>query len=160
MRFSPLAALLTTTSLASARIIGLSAPSTLTPNEPFTFTLLTENYIQSVADVAVAWGFQRATPANPTGYPYTLGAFTNSSYLGPDKSNTLTNVTVDAIVPDALGDDSWKGDVVFSVAVMSLYGASGGPSTTGWNVTVKVGEGGDGGVVSSSESGWVENGGC
>jgi hypothetical protein len=159
MRFSTLAAPLLTSTLASARIIGLSAPSSLTPNGTFTFTLLTENYIQSVADVAVAWGFQRVTPANPTGYPYTLGSFTNSSYLGPTKSNTLTNVTVDAIVPAALGDESWKGDVVFSVAVMSLYGASGGPSTAGWNVTVKVGDGEDGGVVSSTERGWIENAG-
>jgi hypothetical protein len=160
MRFSPLAASLLTTTLASARIIGLSAPPTLTPNSTFTFTLLTENYIQSVADVAVAWGFQRATPVNPNGYPYTLGSFTDSSYLGPEKSNTLTNVTVDAIVPSALGDESWKGDVVFSVAVMSLYGASGGLSTAAWNVTVKVGESEDGGAVSSRESGWVENGEC
>jgi hypothetical protein len=159
MRFSTLAAPLLTSTLASARIIGLSAPSSLTPNGTFTFTLLTENYIQSVADVAVAWGFQRVTPANPTGYPYTLGSFTNSSYLGPTKSNTLTNVTVDAIVPAALGDESWKGDVVFSVAVMSLYGASGSPSTAGWNVTVKVGDGEDGGVVSSTERGWIENAG-
>jgi hypothetical protein len=160
MRFSTLTASLLPTTLASARIIGLSAPSALTPNSTFTFTLLTENYIQSVADVAVAWGFQRVTPANPTGYPYTLGSFTNSSYLGPEKSNTLANVTVDAVVPAALGDESWKGDVVFSVAVMSLYGASGGPSTAGWNVTVKIGEGEGSGVVSSEETGWVENGGC
>jgi hypothetical protein len=160
MRFSTLAASLLPATLASARIIGLSAPSTLTPNSTFTFTLLTENYIQSVADVAVAWGFQRVTPANPTGYPYTLGSFTNSSYIGPKQSNTLTNVTVDAVVPAALGDDSWKGDVVFSVAVMSLYGASGGPSTAGWNVTVKVGEEEGSEVVSSVERGWIENGSC
>jgi hypothetical protein len=64
------------------------------------------------------------------------------------------------VVPAALGDESWKGDVVFSVAVMSLYGASGGPSTAGWNVTVKIGEGEGSGVVSSEETGWVENGGC
>jgi hypothetical protein len=157
MRASTLTSTLLTASLASARIIGLSTPASLVPNQPFTITLLTENYIQSVSDVAVAWGYQLPTSANPTGYPYTLGAFTGSSYLGPDKSNTLSNVTVDATAPEALGGDSWRGDVVFSVAVMSLYGASGTPSTTSWNVTVKVGETGVEGEVSSTETGWVEN---
>ena len=31
-----------------------SSPSTLAPNSTFTLTLLTENYIQTVADIAVA----------------------------------------------------------------------------------------------------------
>jgi hypothetical protein len=155
MRFSPALSLLSLP-LASARIIGLAAPSTLTPNTTFSLTLLTENYIQSVADVAVAWGFQTPTANNPTGYPLTLGSFTNSSYLGPEKSNTLENVTVEATVPAGLeaGKDS-----VLSVAVMSLYGASGGPITTAWNVTVHIGEGGEG-TVASREVGWRENGDC
>ena len=156
MRLSTLATTLSTSSLASARIIGLAAPATLTPNAPFTLTLLTENYIQSVSDIAVAWGFQFPTANNPTGFPYTLGSFANSSYLGPQKSNTLSNVTVDAVAPGTLEKGK---DVVLGVAVMSLYGASGGPVTTGWNVTVHVGEEGEG-VVASREQGWTENGSC
>jgi hypothetical protein len=154
MRFSPTA--LALLPLASARIIGLSAPSTLTPNTTFPLTLLTETYIQSVSDIAVAWGFQTPTTNNPTGYPLTLGRFTNSSYLGPDKSNTLENVTIEASVPAGLEVGS---DVVLGIAVMSLYGASGGPITQGWNVTVHVGEGGEG-DVESREVGWRENGDC
>jgi hypothetical protein len=118
---------------------------------------LTENYIQSVSDVAVAWGFQTPSTAYPQGYPYTLGSFTNSSYLGPKQSNTLNNVTVVATVPGSLEVGKY---VVFGVAVMSLYGASGGPITQGWNVTVHVGEEDGEGVVSSKEVGWKEGGGC
>lgn len=161
MRLSSLpttATILSLSTLTSARIIGLAAPSTITPSTPFNITLLTENYIQSVADIAVAWGFQIPTSANPTGYPYTLGSFANSSYLGPNKSNVLENVTVEASVPATL--ETGK-DVVLGVAVMSLYGASAGPVTTGWNVTIHVGENeGDGEVVASREQGWTENGGC
>ena len=52
-------------------------------------------------------------------------------------------------------------DQVFGVAVMSLYGASGGPLTQGWNVTVKIGGGQESaGVVESRELGWRENGDC
>lgn len=70
MRTQHLAATLLSATLTSARIIGLSSPSTLAPNTPFTFNLTTENYIQSVSDVAVAWGFQIPTETNPTGYSY------------------------------------------------------------------------------------------
>ncbi|OAL04595.1 hypothetical protein IQ06DRAFT_290651 [Phaeosphaeriaceae sp. SRC1lsM3a] len=157
MRTSTLLTALTSSSLASARIIGLAAPATLTPNASFTLTLLTENYIQSVADVAVAWGFQTPTENNPTGFPYTLGSFANSAYLGPEKSNTLQNVTIDATAPATLEKGK---DVVLGVAVMSLYGASGGPITQAWNVTVHVGEEASGDLVASREVGWRENGDC
>jgi hypothetical protein len=160
MRFSTFTTALLSTA-ASARIIGLSAPSTLGVNSTFNFTLLTENYIQSVADIAVAYGFQLPTTANPTGFPYTLGAFTNSSYLGPLKSNTLTNVSMESVVPDGLDNDAWKGkDVVFSVAVMSLYGASGGPVTQSWNVTVQIGEETSDDLVASEGNGWKQTGSC
>lgn len=157
MRTSTLLTTLTSSSLASARIIGLAAPATLTPNTSFALTLLTENYIQSVADVAVAWGFQTPTENNPTGFPYTLGSFANSAYLGPEKSNTLQNVTIDVTAPATLEKGK---DVVLGVAVMSLYGASGGPITQAWNVTVHVGEEASGDLVASREVGWRENGDC
>ena len=159
MRFSTLGPLAALSSLTTARIIGISLPSTLAPNSTFPLTLLTQNYIQSVSDIAVAYGFQLPTSANPTGYPYTLGAFTGSAYLGPSKSNTLVNVTVEARVPEGLSGESWYGkDVVFSTGVYSLYGASGGPTVTGWNVTVRIGEVTGGEALSSMEQGWVENG--
>jgi hypothetical protein len=76
MRFSTLTTLLTTTSLASAVITGITAPWTLAPNTTFSLTLISENYIQTVADVAVAWGFDLA-PAHPGA----LGPYFDSAYV-------------------------------------------------------------------------------
>jgi hypothetical protein len=85
-------------SAASARIIGIAAPSTIAPNSTFSLTLLVENYIQAVADVSVAWGFSPVP-----GYPDSLGTLgSGSGYLGPAKSNTRTNVTVAAKTPVSL----------------------------------------------------------
>lgn len=135
MRFTTLTATLATLSAASARIIGIEAPSTLAPNSTFNLTLLTENYIQSVADISVAWGYQ-ITP----GYPQSLGSFAQSAYLGPNKSNTLENITVQATVPEGLASDTYNGSLLLSAGVTSLYGASAGPVVAGFNVTVKIGE--------------------
>jgi hypothetical protein len=152
MRFTGLATTLTTLSAASARIIGIEAPSTLAPNSTFNLTLLTENYIQSVADISVAWGYALAP-----GYPLSLGAFIQSSYLGPSKSNTLEKVTVEATVPEGLDSDSWNGSLVLSAGVHSLYGASSSPVVTGFNVTVQVGEETSEETVKSNGTGWIVN---
>ncbi|KAJ4309099.1 hypothetical protein N0V94_009083 [Neodidymelliopsis sp. IMI 364377] len=152
MRFSTLATALTTLSAASARIIGIEVPSTLAPNSTFNLTLLTENYIQSVSDISVAWGYALAP-----GYPLTLGAFTQSSYLGPNASNTLENVTVQATVPEDLSSDSWNGSLVLNAGVYSLYGASGSPVVTGFNVTVQVGDETSEEVVRSNSTAWTVN---
>lgn len=135
MRFSSLVAGLTTLSAASARIIGIEAPSTLAPNSNFTLTLFTENYIQAVADISVAWGYSLAP-----GYPGSLGSFAQSAYLGPSKSNTFENITVQATVPADLASASYNGSLLLSAGVTSLYGASAGPVVMGFNVTVKIGE--------------------
>lgn len=133
MRAATVISTLATASLAAARLTGLAAPSTLAPSQPFTLTLLTENYIQSVADISIAWGYSLAP-----GYPLTVGSFPSSSYLGPDKSNQLENVTIDATAPKEL--EQWAGkEVVLAGSLFSLYGASGTPSVTNFNVTVTVG---------------------
>lgn len=131
-------------------------PSTLAPNTTFPLTIITEGYIQTVADIAIAFGFQLPTTQNPTGYPGTLGAFLTSAYLGPQKSNTSKNVTLEVTVPEELESDSWHGkDVVLSAGVYSIYGASGSPELDGWNVTVKIGETTGGDNVSSTTRGWT-----
>lgn len=133
MRTCTLLTGLSTAALASARLVGIAAPATIAPSQPFELHLLTENYIQSVADVSIAWGFSLAP-----GYPLTLGSFTNSSYLGPSLSNQLENVTIDAVAPAGL--EQWAGqEVVLAGSLFSLYGASGTPSVTNFNVTVAVG---------------------
>jgi len=135
MRFTPtttaiLLSSLTLLSSASARIIGLQAPSTIVPGEGFTISLLTEDYIQSVYDVAVAFG-----SASGTSFPGDLGTVIASYYLGPSKSNTVEalnfTVQVDPSTP--------QGSAVLAASVMSLYGAAAGPTLTGFNVTVTVG---------------------
>lgn len=69
---------------------------------------------------------------------------------------------VNGTVPVGLNSTTYYGkDVVLSVAVTSLYGASGGPVTQGWNVTVRIGaENGYDYVDSGREGGWIENGSC
>jgi hypothetical protein len=170
MRFSTLATALTTASLASARLIGIAAPSTLAPNSTFELTLLSEGYIQAVADVAVAWGFDRLP-----GYAGSLGSYTDSAYvlfpvsseevsaddvsryLGPEKSNQgQDNVTISATVPAELAQEYYFGkEVLLNAAVYSLYGASHGPSVTGFNVTVMIGNTTSSDVVSSEGQAWV-----
>jgi hypothetical protein len=71
-------------SLASARIVGIAVPDTIKPGDGFNAIIETENYIQSVYDVAIAFG---ASPG--AGYPGTLGTVMDSFYLGPRKFRTL-----------------------------------------------------------------------
>lgn len=48
--------LLSLAATASARIIGINVPAQLVPGQTFDATILTENYIQSIKDVAIAFG--------------------------------------------------------------------------------------------------------
>lgn len=102
----------------------------VTPGQPFTITLNTANYIQTVYNVAAAFGI-----ADGEGYPQSLGTVIASEYLGPSESNVLTpidfTVSIDANTP--------TGTHLLSVVVFSLYGAVAGPSTDYYNVTVTVG---------------------
>jgi hypothetical protein len=64
--------------LASARIIGIAVPETIKPGDGFNAIIETENYIQAVYDVAIAFG-----AATGNGYIGTLGTVMDSFYLGP-----------------------------------------------------------------------------
>lgn len=77
MHFSTLP-LLSLLSLASARIIGIAVPKTIRPGDGFNAIIETENYIQSVYDVSIAFGI-----ASGPGYPGSLGTVIGSYYLGP-----------------------------------------------------------------------------
>lgn len=65
---------------ASARIVGITAPSSIAPGSNFTITIITENYIQAVTDLTAAFGLY------PQVYPDTLGNYLGSTYLGPGRS--------------------------------------------------------------------------
>ncbi len=134
MRFQTLATALTTATLASARIAGIAAPTTIAPNTPFTLTILTENYIQTVADIALSWGYMPAGQA----YSYTIGSYASSAYLGPADSNVLHNITIDAVAPEGLSAFAGQ-NVILTAGVYSLYGVSGEATVTGFNVSVAVG---------------------
>ncbi len=118
-------------SSASARIVGLAAPAAIAAGQPFTVSLLTENYIQSVYDVAAAFGI---TPGS--GFPGSLGNVIGSNYLGPDDSNTIEqlNFTV------SIDKSTVAGPATLSASVFSLYGASSGPTLVPFNVSVIVGD--------------------
>lgn len=153
MRFTSLATALTTLSAASARIVGIAAPAVLAPNSTFNLTLLTENYIQAVADISVSWGYAKAP-----GFRLSLGYFDQSAFLGPNKSNVLQNITVPATVPADLADAAlWSGDLVLAAAVHSLLGKSHAPVVEGFNVTVRVGEETSEELVASDGFAWVIN---
>jgi len=107
------------------------APATIAPGEPFNVSLITQGYIQTVYDVAVAFGI-----APGRGYPDSLGVAIASEYLGPAKSNLINPITftlnIDKNIP--------LGSSTLSASLMSLYGAVSGPTLSNWNVTVLVGD--------------------
>ena len=80
MRFTPLVAITTLLTAAQARINGIAVPATIKPGEEFEAIILSSNYIQSVYDVAIAWGY-----TSGEGYPDALGTVVDSFYLGPGK---------------------------------------------------------------------------
>ncbi len=119
-------ALLTT---SSARIIGLSTPSTIVAGVPFTISLLTEDYIQTVYDVGFALGI---TPG--VGYPQSLGQVITSASL-----STLSNSDVPLNFTVSIPSTFQQGTATLATSVMSLYGVGSEPSLGNWNVTVTVG---------------------
>jgi len=72
------------TSLAttvSARIHGIGFPKTIKAGDEVTAIIGSANYIQSVYDVAIAFGINKEAAA----FPDTLGPVLGSFYLGPGK---------------------------------------------------------------------------
>lgn len=146
------AAALSSLTLASARIVGISVPTTINPNNTFPLTLITEGYIQAVDDIAVTWGFDHAP-----GYPGTIGASRASAYLGPNASGTTENITIQASIPEFMNVGLYKDqDVILSAVVMDIYGASGTPTLEAWNATIRFGET-TGGATVVKDTAWVLN---
>jgi hypothetical protein len=132
MRFTSTSAALflsTLISSSSAIITGVTAPSTVYAYNPFTITLTTADYIQSVYDVAVAFGV-----APGAGFPDSLGNVMSTAYLGPSKSNILTPITFDVTLPAGAGN----GEYVLTAAVYSLLGAASEPSVAEYNTTITI----------------------
>ncbi|KAI8254195.1 hypothetical protein K4K58_006534 [Colletotrichum sp. SAR11_239] len=118
--------------LANARIYGIAFPETVKAGDQVNAIIETENYIQSVQDVAIAFGIAPEASA----YPGTLATVIGSFYLGPEKSNVLDNITETVTIPAELA----AGTYVVSAGVYSLYGASSSTTLTNYNVTISVGD--------------------
>ncbi|KAL6800411.1 hypothetical protein J3E68DRAFT_272040 [Trichoderma sp. SZMC 28012] len=125
------AAIASLLAVANARIVGIAVPETIAPGATVKATVLTENYIQSVYDVAIVFGY-----ANGDGFPESLGTVLSSSYLGPDESNVTYNITRSITIPASAP----KGDALISASLYSLYGAVYGPTITNFNVSVTIGD--------------------
>ncbi|RMZ68448.1 secreted nis1 [Pyrenophora seminiperda CCB06] len=157
MRFtSTTASLLATLPLATSRLIGISAPATISPSTTYNLTLLSENYIQSISDVAFSLGYS----TSPS-YPGVLGYNVVSHFLGPDLSNQGNKSVVIEVEAPAREDlipgrpeGPGEGEkLLLNVAVFSLLGALKTPFVANYNVSVGFGEeGGSGEVVSSTEA--------
>lgn len=79
---SSLAAAASLFALANARIYGIAFPETVKAGAEVTAIIETQNYIQSVQDIAIAFGITTEASA----YPGTLGQnVLGSFYLGPGK---------------------------------------------------------------------------
>ncbi|KAF4980476.1 hypothetical protein FZEAL_3521 [Fusarium zealandicum] len=131
MRFSVAAAAATLLALTDARIVGIKVPKTIQPGEKFDAVIVTESYIQSVYDVAIAFGY-----SNGEGFPGTLGTPVGSYYLGPKASNKLQSFNRTLTIPK----DAQKGEGVVSASLFSLYGRSSAQTLSDYNVTVTFGD--------------------
>ncbi|GME31789.1 Secreted protein Nis1 [Neofusicoccum parvum] len=134
MRTSTLLTTLAATlpSLTTARLVGLRVPATIAPGATFTATLISENYIQTVYDVAVAFG---TSPA--PSHPEWLGTVLASDYLGPALSNLAYSPNFTLTMPATVAQGS---EQVVYAALYSLYGASTMPTLSTFNVTAVIGE--------------------
>ncbi|OCL13710.1 hypothetical protein AOQ84DRAFT_310092 [Glonium stellatum] len=132
MRFETiLAAGASLLTLSSARIVGIAVPETIKPGDTFNAIIIVEDYIQSVYDVAIAFGIAPAA-----GYPGSLGTPITSGYLGPAQSNVLQNITYAMSMPASTA----TGQAKFAAALFSLYGAVSDPTITSFNVSVTIGD--------------------
>ncbi|RDL34584.1 uncharacterized protein BP5553_07712 [Venustampulla echinocandica] len=114
-----------------ARITGISAPRIIKPGEPFQISVLTQDYIQAVYDVAIVFGI---SPGRA--YPNSLGSVISSEYLGPSKSNTVDTLNFTVMMDES----TTKGKAILTASLMSLYGALHSPMLDSFNVTVDLGD--------------------
>ncbi|KAK2764587.1 hypothetical protein FQN54_009282 [Arachnomyces sp. PD_36] len=131
MRFLTLAAASSLLGLAAARIEGFSVPATIKPGEEFDAILHGYNYIQTVDQVAAAFGVSPGA-----GYPDSLGVVISSVYLGPEMSNEVANYTFGMTVDK----DTALGKGTFTTSLFSLYGAADAPTVENYAVPITFGD--------------------
>jgi hypothetical protein len=117
---------------ASARIYGIAAPKTVAVGSTVKVEILAEDYIQSIEDVAIAFGLEHGT----TPVPQSLGTLLSSKYLGPDLSNVLHNITAHVSIPTG----TQKGPAVLTAFLFSLLGADYSHDISTFHLTTTVGD--------------------
>ncbi|EKG14197.1 hypothetical protein MPH_08650 [Macrophomina phaseolina MS6] len=135
MQFSTsvLASLLSISSMASARILGISLPKQVAAGQNFTafINTLQSIDIQSTTDVAITFG---AAPAEYA-LQKTLGTqLLGQKALGPELSNIQTNISIPLTVPESFQ----QGETVVTAALFSLSGSRYSGVINYFNVTVNV----------------------
>ncbi|ENH66094.1 hypothetical protein FOC1_g10008116 [Fusarium oxysporum f. sp. cubense race 1] len=131
MRFSIAAASAALLALAEARITGIKVPKEIAIGEPFEAIIVRENYIQSVFDSSIVFGY-----APESQYPGTIGQVANSFALGKKESNKVEPLKKKLTIPEG----ATKGKGLVTAALFSIYGASGSPTISEYNVTVTFGD--------------------
>ena len=134
---------------ANARITGFYAPKSVAVDSTVKLQIRGEDYIQSIQDVAIAFGIQHGK--HPT--PESLGTLLGSKYLGPgkhpagspdrqkltvlvDNSNVDGNITASVHIPSG----TQEGKTTVTASLFSLLGALYNPDLDTFQVTVNVGE--------------------
>ncbi|KAF5590205.1 secreted NIS1 [Fusarium pseudocircinatum] len=131
MRFSIAAASTALLALAEARITGIKVPKEIALGEPFEAIIVRENYIQSVFDSSIVFGY-----APESQYPGTIGQVATSFALGKAESNKVKPLKKKLTIPES----ATKGKGLVTAALLSIYGASGSPTISEYNVTVTFGD--------------------
>ncbi|EMT70740.1 hypothetical protein NOF04DRAFT_1242688 [Fusarium oxysporum II5] len=131
MRFSIAAASTALLALAEARITGIKVPKEIAVGEPFEAIIVRENYIQSVFDSSIVFGY-----ASESQYPGTIGQVADSFALGKKESNKIEPLKKKLTIPEG----ATKGKGLVTAALLSIYGASGSPTISEYNVTVTFGD--------------------
>ncbi|KAL1621733.1 hypothetical protein SLS56_009037 [Neofusicoccum ribis] len=147
MQFSKsiIAGLLSISSMAAARVTGITLPKQVATGSNFTAFVNTENYIQSIADVSIAFG---AAPAEYA-YEKTLGTvLLAEKTLGPELSNVIQNISIPLTIPA----DFQKGETLITASLFSLTGARYSGTIQYFNVSVTVADVTDASEFVSSDS--------
>ncbi|KAK2596167.1 hypothetical protein QQS21_006444 [Conoideocrella luteorostrata] len=118
-------------SVTQARITGIAVPDTIKPGDTIDAVIHSSNYIQTVYDVAIAFGY-----SSGNGYPQSLGVVAGSMYLGPAESNKAQDFSKKVLIPASAP----KGRSLITASLMSLYGAASAPTLSNYNVTVMFGD--------------------
>ncbi|KAF5656363.1 secreted NIS1 [Fusarium circinatum] len=116
MRFSIAAASTALLALAEARITGIKVP---------------QGDRSRVFDSSIVFGY-----APESQYPGTIGQVADSFALGKAESNKIEPLKKKLTIPEG----ATKGKGLVTAALLSIYGASGSPTISEYNVTVTFGD--------------------